>query len=251
MRIRSLSIGLCAGLITLLGAYSARAAESECRFGEQLDALAAVQKTAAENSLEALRAELVLRKNILSSITDCGIRDAKNLLRGLNLVAVSEQSAAPLRDQFAARLNQAIEYYELQKSRLDDLGLQATKDTAKNMREWRRSIYTPLADRAGNFIIWTKNQALIRAAKNRLSQVNQTIQTLKLADYEEVKNFWSDAERNVWDAERLNEDARSSLGRFDDPEVSLAIIKNSLQALSLTYQNFFDLSESVKQIVPL
>ena len=66
-----------------------------------------------------------------------------------------------------------------------------------------------------------------------------------------MKNFWSDAERNVWDAERLNEDARSSLGRFDDPEVSLAIIKNSLQALSLTYQNFFDLSESVKQIVPL
>ncbi len=229
----------------------ASAAEKlDCAFGPRLDAIEAVRADSSLDSLSAIRAELGLRKDLLHSITSCGAAEVRSLKNKFETTNIPGDATAP-RNQALSRLGDAISYYDAQDAKIDGVGLRSSQDLARELREWRRQVYTPLAEQTLNIIVWSKNQELFAATRNRFADIERTVSRLKLTENEDIARLFATAREKLEAAEVANVSARAALERTPTLDGdTLSPIKQSLEALSATYKSFFDLSEAAKDILP-
>jgi len=215
----------------------------------EFDELASVQTNPSLDFLEEIRAELKIRRGLLLQTVLCAIKEADELRLNLNQAPTINPDAKQLQEKLGGQIEDALNYYKLQKSKINDLGIQGSKDFAKELRVWRESNYKPLSLRIFNFIIWSKNQDIIQTAQNRINQINRAVVFLRLIDNEEIQNLFKDAETSFGEALSENQAALNSIREFGTPADSLGHIKTSLEGLALTYQKFFELSEAIGKLL--
>lgn len=225
---------------------SPQAAEKEsCNFENQFKELAGVREANNLDYLPTLLAELRIRKELLRKVLDCAISEAEDLRASLAALKSIPPEMELLRDRLYERIGETKDYYQMQQSRLNELGIQGTKDMAKSIKEWRLTQYASLANGATQLIIWTKNQELFQAAQKRFQDIKQTVRFFNLLDNSEMKDLLTKATERLAKARSINEAAKEALNRFDFSENSLGLIKDSLEELSETYQLFFELSKTI------
>lgn len=246
-----LKTGLVTGLVLsfslLLGAY---AAGSNCQFQAQVDQLQALQSTPSTDYVENVRSELKLRKGILRGVIDCTILDATNLKGKVAAATSTDTDILDLQNKLVKNIQNSIDYFTAQKSHVDDLGVRGSQEMAKSIRDKRKTVYTPLSLRAVQLQIWIHNQELMKTAQNRFAQISDTVKTLKLTD-DTVQKTLKSADDTLAAALDANKKAKEAL--LDDSSDSQGVsvpLKTSLEVLAETYQNFFNLGESVKNFLP-
>lgn len=203
--------------------------------------------TSEEEQSLLLEQELETRRIILKDASSCALQDVRILSEKVRTLQVIDAEGKELQKQFGSEFEGAVERYESIIASADMLDLQAIRSTAADLLEWRGGTYSSLAERAGNFMLWVKNQELLDKARARLSQTRQTILSFKLAQDENVQDAFSRTRTFLLRSEESNRRAQQSLTRRETPSVSLEHIKNSLNELYRVYETFFLLSDAVKQ----
>jgi hypothetical protein len=239
--------------LVLAGAGTALAASNPpaCSLNKaDIKKLDAIQGATAIDYTGRIRAELAIRKGLLSTTLDCTIKEAKILESNINGISINDPDVQRLQQRVITQAANAVSYYESQKPGVNDLGLQGSRDFAANLKSWREGNYQPLVKQGQNLVVWSHDQTLMQTAQNRMNQVNHAMGLLSIIDNEDMQTPWKDAQGNFKNALDLNQRATMSLKLIDDPDISLNLMKSSLEALSKTYQNFFDLSEALKKVVP-
>lgn len=198
-----------------------------------------------------VRAELTIRKKILTVIIDCAAEEARTLREKIEEVPAEGTSVATLRARFLETLQNAVQYYAEARSRVDTLGIGGSKDLAREIRTWRADTYTPTATQALNFLVWTKNQELFEAANGRLTDVKTAIKSLKLTDDETARALLEESVASLKEANDHNNRSRTELEQFPPPPDTLSTIQRSLEKLAHTYELFFKLSELAQKLIPL
>jgi len=222
-------------------------AQAGCNLSRgKLDELKFVQENPDIDYVQRTTAELKIRKALLKEAAGCAIEEAAAIKSGLTKTEAREPEAESLKKQFLGRLEDALNYYELQKSKIEDLGLQGSRNFARELKEWRDGNYKPAAKLASNFIIWAQNQELLQSAQNRLDQIASTVSILKLVYNEDIQNLWRGADQNFNEARKANQEAKLNL-RASLPDEALNSIKSSLTALAKTYGNLFDLFAGINK----
>lgn len=240
---RFLSLAAAAVLFASpIAGFSARAAAAgSCTFNAEIEKL---------REISDQKEELAARKEFFASVVECGVRDIKNLKANLAGAPLPDAEIKNARAQIIGELDEAIRYYEKQKASTADAGLRGTKDAARNLLEWRSIYYIPLSQKAVAFIMWAKNQNLMKAAEQRLGDVKKTIGNLNLSGNAELAALLREAASNMEGALQANELARQTFIRNYTHDDALSLIRASLEKLSQTYKNFFDLSEAVNKVFP-
>lgn len=246
-------LGLLATFITTVSGISFAARgpslspQTTCNLNKEgLDKLKSIQDNTDLDYTQRTKAELEARKTLLEETVDCSIEEALAIKDNLTKMNVDDVEAKMLQSQFASRLDDAANYYELQKSKIGDLGLQGSRNFAKDFKDWRDGNYKPSAKLAANFIIWAQNQQLLQSAENRINQLENTVNILKLVYNDVIQNLWRDANLNFNEAREDNQKAKLSL-RASSPDEALGSIKSSLTALAKTYNNLSDLFTEINQ----
>lgn len=200
----------------------------------------------SQNYFKRLKEELVLRKELISNTIACSIEEASALRARVDKSSDSQIKEAGRK--ISGLLWDAIGYYNLQLTKVPDLGLEGSRYFAKDLLVWRRGNYAPIAKTALNFIVWSENQSLVRTAKNRLDQIGGAVTILKLIENESVQKKWEEAGELFNAAATENKNARLNLENLGSPEETLASIKLSLKNLSDTYTTLSDLVTEIKDL---
>ncbi len=248
MRKITLSIVILASIaVSLYSAPRIRAAGA-CDFAQGFQGLSrAKDNTLANDSSDNLKTELAFRKIILNKILDCAIQDAIGLQLNIKSLQVNDSDIQTIQNRLVSKFNDAIDYYRFQKTLVGDLGVEGSKKFSTGLKEWRSSNYEPLFELGTNFIIFSKNQELMRIAGNRFDQVKRTLQTLQLTDNETIRTLLQNAENNFRKADEGNNRAQEIFRLLSWPNDSSNLITSSLEYLKETYQNFFDIRNEVRQ----
>ena len=209
---------------------------------DKFDELATVQNDISLSYLTEIKKELAIRKQLLGETMDCAMSEAESVRTNLSGATLNDSAMQNLKSRLMDQLDNAENYFALQKSKINDLGLQGSKDFAKNLNEWRDGNYKPAAENANDLIIWANNQGLFQSAEARINQISRTMVLLTIVDNDEIQNLWDEARASLSDAVKENESAKTSLGGFAPSEESSSHIKSSLDFLSLTYKNLLALA---------
>ena len=244
---------IAAGFVSLafLFSYSISYAASlppECRFETQLKNL----ETAKKGVLEKDKAsELTLRKGILIKVVDCAFKDADTFEDALSEMSAqnADLELQEVYEGFSRQLENVFSHYKDEKLKIEKLDIDESKVFAKNLFEWRNIHYLPLAEKIANFMMWEKNQGLIKIAERRLSQIEQTLLALELTENEDIKILFQRGKTNLQYAQVSSGRARQIFLLVNPPDDSLYLIRASLESLSETYRAFFNLSQAVKNAV--
>ena len=246
---------LCAAfLISPVGLFGSTAhaetAPMNCTFENDFARLDKVKSNPSADYLANVRAELAVRKDILRKIVACGAEEVKLLKAKVAGASTTDSGAQDIKKQLTARLDEALERYATSESRIDTLGLRGSQELSRSLKDWRMTNYSQLSELALNFLVWEKNKSLFKTARIRFEEIGKAVNSLKFADTEDIRKLFDEAKTDLEHAESLHRDVEQKLKTLDSPESTFAIIKESLEALSKTYQNFFDLSQMVQKVVP-
>lgn len=243
------ALSLC---LLAAGAGSAHAATAaECSTGAQVRKLSALQKNPPADEMEAIRAELAVRKDILKTAVRCTKRDIEATAEGVRALSVPQEGDKQLQERIAGLVSDVLRDRSLDEARVNDLGLRATKDAAKALKDLRSRTYEPLKERAESFALWIKSYALIATAEIRLRDITGTLESLGIADAEEIAPQLRDAQKNLDDAREFRDAVRPLFEQSADIEELSLALKAEFDALSASYENFFAISGEVKKVVPL
>ncbi len=223
-------------------------AETSCNLTpEQFDQLKNLESSSAPDNQEKIREELSLRKSLLKTVVDCAVNETENLKESFSTVKVSDEETKSLQNQFLPWFSDMLNYYDLQKGLIDDLGLRGSKEFAKNFQTWRAGNFKPTAILVANFILWSQNQELMQIAQNRLDQMKRGVEIFNLGLNEEVRNGLADSEEEFKNAKSLNDEVKEKIRSYDSSDGTLDLIRSSLEALSSTYKKLFDLAEKINK----
>lgn len=241
--------------VALLGALWAAsvpvsAAEPTCTDLKPFaDELASLQEK-SRAGLESVRAELALRKRILTATLACSTSDARMLEESIAKLELTDPNLQPVRERELQNVREAIAFYESKNAAVSTQGIRGTQDIARNVADWRASNYLPLKARVEGLILWTKNQEFFSSAEKRLTQIQKTVSRLQLNENKEVVDLLSQAEEDLSSATKLNASIHAGFLSGSDTDANLDRIKESLSALSQTYAHFFEIRDIVQKIVP-
>lgn len=241
---------ICAALV--LSAGSRTSADQSCSLTrENFDALKATENDYSLDYLARIQNELMKRKELLGEVVQCAINEAVNLQSDLNNLNANGLDAQKLQSQLSNQLLNAINYYQTQKSKISGLGLQGSRDFAKDLAAWRAGNYNSTAKRISNFIIWNQNQPLIKTAKDRVQRLGQTVNLLSIVGSDQIQSLWKGASDNFNSAIEWNDAAKESLEAFGPGDESSNAIQSSLEALSKTYQELLDTISAVNKALSI
>ncbi len=214
---------------------------------DKLDELTAIQNDTSLDYLTEIKLELAIRKQLLGQTMDCAIMEVENIKADLSDVTVNDPLMQNLKNRLMGQLDNAGNYFALQKSKINDLGLRGSKDFAKDINEWRDGNYKPTAKNVNSLLVWTNNRGLFQSAETRINQISKTMTLLKIVSNDEIQNLWNEAQTNFGNALKENAAAKTSLGEFAPSEESSGHIKSSLDYLSLAYKNFLNLADTLNK----
>ena len=244
---RPLSNYAAVAILVLGLPLSAGAAADPCIFGPKIEVLKSIQSDPNLDSMDAQKAELAIRRDILLSVIQCGQKEVAERQKELETVP-AEFKQSKVHDDIFAGLKDMGGYYRSKEMLVEGLGIKGTQDLAREIAYWRSRKYLPLTERESNFILWTQAQPLFTKARARFAQIRPVILSLSILNYDDARTKFSEAELEFEAAERKNEEAKAILdeGKRD----ALPMIKESLEPLASIYKKFFEVSESVKKLVP-
>jgi hypothetical protein len=208
-----------------------------------------IQNNPTLSSLDEIKTELAVRRSFLSNTILCAQTDVQSLQTELASTTV-DTSLANIEAGLSGQLNDASNYYNLQLTKVNGAGISGTEAIAKDILNWRTSNYAPLAQNVSNFILWSQNQAIFATAHNRLNQVGSIVTALPFSENTELQTDFQEATVSLENAEQLNAQAKAAFAQSLQPDQSLALIQQSLAALGVTYQHFFDISNLVQTLLP-
>lgn len=223
-------------------------AETGCNLTpEQFEQLKNLQSGSVPDDRGKIREELNLRKSLLKSVVDCAINETESLKESFSAIKISDEETRSLQNQFLPWFSDMLNYYDLQKGLIGDLGLQGSKEFAKNFQTWRAGNFKPTAKLVADFILWSQNQELMQIAENRLSQMKRGVEIFGLGLNEEIRNGLADSEKEFKNAKSLNDGVKEKIRSYDSSDGTLDLIRSSLEALSSAYKKLFDLAEKINK----
>ncbi len=227
--------------------FAARAAAApDCYFRPRLEELRAIQADGTLNYIDAIRAQLAIRKSLLNSAIDCAILDAQNRQKELASVPAAFQSSS-ISQSIQKQLGDTLDFYSSEQKLVDSLGIKGTQDVAQEVADWRAGTYAPLAAREDNFILWTENQPLFDKTEARLNQIKPLIFSLTILPGS-LQSAWNDTQ-DAWTAAQSDNASAEDALRNGDPAAG-HLIQSSLQSLAGIYKNLFGISDQIKNLVP-
>lgn len=224
-------------------------AEASCAFDLEAKELEAIDKNFELGYSEKLSQELEVRKTILRKIVGCGIDEANKLkeeLEGISYNSGVEQ----LRNRFDLELDQAINYYKINGSGIDDLDLIESKNLARKFLDWRINNYRYTTGGVINLITWVSNQNFFKVAESRFGQVEKAMGIIDTAYDPEnkIRLALGEARVSLDKAKNSNLEAKQMLKGYSPPEKTLELIKTSLELIREMYQGFFKISEIINNL---
>jgi len=229
--------------ISLLVTVSAPvfSAERACDLTNEYKIFASVTQNTSY-SQEDIQRELSARTSLLSSVIGCAREDIIDLKNQMLAEDIGSDYIGTTKERVVESLDEAIRFYDSKRGSLKDQGIQGTKDLAREIKAWRDNNYDQLSGRVKNFTLWNSNQPLFKKASDRLSQSQFVVTSLKVLENEDSEKIYYDAKVKLETAENLNNKAGDAIANGIASEETFGIIKDSLEALSNTYNNFFEIS---------
>jgi hypothetical protein len=209
----------------------------------------AIQNDPALGYLDEIKAELAVRKQLLTETIICAENEAKVLKTNLMAIAPSQDLTAT-QSELSGQLDEATSYYGIELQKADTAGLSGTEAIARDVLSWREGNYAPLAESVSNFILWSDNQAVFETAQNRLEQVQSLVGSVPFSENAELQGDFQEAVVSLQSAEDENTEAGQAFAQSAPPDQTLALIQGSLNDLATTYQHFFDISNLAQTLLP-
>lgn len=245
-------IAIC-GMLLAVTAHAAEptlAAEPTCALDARLSTLQAAQTAPGKDYLQGVKKELAARKELLAEIYLCGAGEARTLQTTLQSIPLKEASVERTRQKLREALDGVIHFYENQGAKIAQLGIGGTQDAAREIKTWRASNVEPLVQETARIALWVKQEGILATAANRFTQIKSTLQRLKLNENEDIMPLLTAADEHLYAASTAHDAAKNALAEGIFSDRSLPLLKESLDALAATYQNFFDISERVNKLLP-
>lgn len=225
----------------------ARAAD-DCNIStDNLAAIHAIQSDPNLGYLDEINQELAARKDLLLKTITCAKNDAQSLRAIITNVSISPADR-DIQSQLSGKIDDAINYYNIELEKLNGSGIKGSEQIAQEVLSWRANIYTDLAGSVDNFVLWSENQGLFQTASARMAQITPMVSFLSQANNSDLAGAFSAAQTSFNTAENENAAARNALAASWSSDQTLGIIKQSLQSLSDTYQNFFNVSDIIQKL---
>jgi len=216
---------------------------------DDLSAIQTIQSNPNLSYLDEIKQELAARKLLLSKTITCAQDDAQSLkseVDGLSVAAADKN----LQSQLSGKIDDAINYYNIELGKLNGSGILGSELIAQEVLSWRANTYTQLSSNVDNFVLWSQNQNLFQTASARMAQITPMVSFLSQANNSDLETAFAAAQTSFNTAENENASARNALLQFLSPDQTLGIIKQSLQSLSDTYNDFFNLSNVIQKLLP-
>ena len=217
---------------------------------DDLQQISAIQNDSTLSASQELRNELTARKKLLSTIIVCAQNEATSLETTLSGVAMTG-GVSGLQSQLVSKLNEAVDFYNIELSKVSDAGVAGTEAVARETLAYRTGSYEPLAGEVGNFILWSQNQNLFATAKARMDETSRAVTFLLSATPNSgLQSSFAAAQASWQQATTENQAAENALMQSLPANQSLLLIQQSLTSLAATYQQFFAVSNSIKTLLP-
>ena len=215
-----------------------------------INKITAIQNDPTLTYSQEITQELALRKQLVGQTIGCAQQDLQALQAELQAASVDSDSQA-LQTQLLGRINDGANFYSIELANLDNAGIAGTQVIAKEVLDWRKSTFTPLSGEVTNFLLWAQNQSLFNTAQTRMDQTQRAVSFLESASQNsDLQDGFNTAVASFAAAQNENNAAKAALAQSLPPDQSLALIKQSLDDLPTTYQNFFTVSALIKGILP-
>lgn len=212
--------------------------------------ITAIQNDPSLTSTQETNQELALRKTLVGETIACAQQEVQTLQTNLASTTV-ESDAQPLQAQLLGNLNDASNYYDLALTKLNSVGIAGSEAIAQEVLAWRAGTFLPLSENVNNFILWAQNQNLFDTAQTRMTQTEQAVSFLEnISPNSALQAAFDSAQSSFGNAESENAAAKTALAQNLSPDQSLGLIKQSLDSLSTTYQNFFTVSTLINNLLP-
>ncbi len=223
-------------------------AESGCKLTQSaVGELGKIQENASLDDSYKIREELRIRKALLNNVVDCAAQELLALKYKFENAGNGNEEVRTLRSQFSPWFFDTLNYYSAEKARVDNLGIQGTKEFARNFRLWREGNFQPISKLIANFVIWSQNQELMSVAKIRLEQIKRSIEFFGLTFNDNVRTALQDADGSLQKTLAFNSAAKEILRTYGSADDAASEINLSLENLSLTYKNIFELVQRIAE----
>lgn len=223
--------------------YAARENPAWCDVKPLLEKISKAQGPRRSDDIQVIVEELRIKKQALARIVDCSTQEVQSLYDKLAAFSVTGPDALWLQRNLLRNLESSLSYYEFQKSKISDLGQKGVKDFSRSLLTWRTDLYAPLRDNASSFMLWYGNERLLAIAEGRFLVIRRTLEGNE-ENREATPTLLEEARVNLRLAEDYHEKARIALRNFSGRE-SLEFIRESLAALNKTYENFFEITNTL------
>lgn len=246
------SVLFVAGVIFISASFHAPVAHAAtCGItSEDVAQIAAIQNDPTLSYADEINQELALRKQLVGKTIVCAQQEAQTFQATLASTTVGS-SAEPLQGQLLSDLNGATNFYALELTKLNDVGISGSEAIAQEVLAWRAGTFLPLSENVNNFILWAQNQNLFDTAQERMTQTARAVSFLESASPNaSLQTAFDGVQSSFNDAESMNAAAKTALAQGISPNQSLSLIKQSLDSLSTTYQGFFNVSKIISSILP-
>ncbi len=213
--------------------------------------IAAVQNDPTLTPSEEVVAELALRKQLIGQVVACAQNEIASLRTFLGSAATSTSAETQIERQLQGRLDDASNFYTIELGKLGTAGIAGTKAVASDVLAWREGTYAPLAAQVNDFVLWSGNQELFATAESRMTQTQQAVSFLESASSNaDLQNAFNAAYASFESAKNANAAAQNALQQSLPPDQTLVLIKQSLDSLQSTYQQFFSVSGIIQKLLP-
>jgi hypothetical protein len=217
---------------------------------EDVAQIAAIQNDPSLSYSDEIKQELAIRKQLVGKTIDCAQQEVQALQANLASTSV-ESNAQPLQFQLSGDLNDSSNFYNLESTKLNGVGISGSEGIAQEVLAWHDNTFIPLGENVNNFILWAQNQNLFDTAQTRMTQTQSAVSFLEsVSPNAALQTAFDGAQSSFSDAENKNAAAKTALAQGLSPNQSLTLIKQSLGSLSDTYQGFFDVSTIISGILP-
>lgn len=242
------------GAIIILSSQNSLAQTSEtrdvCFFNEKIQKLKIVLEDKSLDELSRYNQEFNLRKETLESVIDCLIYEAENYKSILNNLNIKKPEILDFKQILIKKLNEQLDYYYFRKKLISQLNLEGIKYTAYSIKEEKNIRFLPLNSTINNFILWNKNDELFELAKNRLTEIQKTIQVLKTENNEDFKKLTDEAINNLNNATQNHNQAYQAIISWENERV-YNLIQESLTELLSAYNSFFKISQKFVSLMTI
>lgn len=252
MKIRAIILGTAIALVAATSGFPAQAVAPKDAVSCDLSGpLSKLEKIKA-SGIASTTKELDVRKELLKASMDCNAREAAAL--GASIAEISEESriAGSLKQHYSADLAAAASFAQSRAEVIDGLTtVEASKEMARQLREWRDGTYNLLAWRSSQLIVMNKNMALAASGGERAKQLATRIDAL-VESPETIA-----VEKQVAEASDLIEKAQGDLndalgylkdGGVPQQEQIASKQKSGLDQLSRAYELVITANNSIATI---